>query len=284
MGKQTKRPVKAAGKKPFPPKRHSPASVGQSYDLKVLREQLKPFRLYWFTRLSSTNSHAMILRRRKQLYAPAVILTGHQAKGRGRGSNSWWSGKGSMTATFVLPIEDHLQPHQIPLIAGLATRNAVAELSGLHDIGLKWPNDLLHDGKKLAGLLCERIDQVDLIGIGLNVNVTTSVVPKSLRDRVTSLRTITGQVISLSDVVVAIAWNLRLMLSRNDQPSFGPLLKEYDRHHMLVGRSVRVISQPGEAPLIGKVTGLDSVGRLLVRSAGKSHAVIAGSIEILKSP
>ena len=144
------------------------------YSLKALRTALRPFRLYWFPRLLSSNSHAMVLRKRKSLYAPAVILTGHQVRGRGRGSNSWWSGAGSLTATFVLPIEPHLQAHQIPLIAGLAVRNAVAELSGAHDIGLKWPNDLLHGDRKLAGLLCERIDHVDLIGVGLNVNIAVS--------------------------------------------------------------------------------------------------------------
>jgi len=223
----------------------------------------------------------MVLRKRKSLYAPAVILTGHQVRGRGRGSNSWWSGAGSVTATFVLPIEPHLQAHQIPLIAGLAVRNAVAELSGAHDIGLKWPNDLLHGDRKLAGLLCERIDHVDLIGVGLNVNIVREQLPTNLKDRVTSLRIINGQVIPLNLVVTEIAHSLHKMLSINDRPSFGPLLKEYDRHHCLVGRKVRISTQSGEATLTGKVVGLDSMGRLLLRDAGRVHAIIAGNVEIL---
>lgn len=252
-----------------------------SYDLKPLRLQLKPYRLHWFPRLGSSNSHAMVLRKRGKLFAPAVILAGNQLNGRGRGSNTWWSGKGSLTATFVLPTEEHLQPYQIPLIAGIAVREAVAQLSGVHDIGLKWPNDLLHEGKKLAGLLCERIDHIDLIGVGLNVNVLPIAAPKPLRSYVTSLRAITGQVLPLNEVVVAIAQNLRRMLSRNDQPSYAPLLKEYDRHHVLVGRVIRVIGQSGEPPLIGKVTGLDNLGRLLLRDARKTHTIIAGSVEII---
>jgi BirA family biotin operon repressor/biotin-[acetyl-CoA-carboxylase] ligase len=269
------------------PSRHVPQERGrdahatETFELASLRFKLKPFRLHFFPRIGSTNSHAIVLRKRKELFAPAVILAGRQVKGRGRGSNTWWSGEGSLAATFALPVEDHLQPHQVPLIAGLAVRDAVATICGVQDIGLKWPNDLLHDRRKLAGLLCERLDRIDLIGVGINVNVVTTQVPKALREKVTSLRSITGVDISLSQLVVAIAQNLRQMLSRHDQPSFAPLLKEYDRYHVLVGRTVRVTGIPGEPSIRGRVTGLDDLGRLLLRDAKQKHAVIAGSIEIL---
>src|SRR5205823_5865653 len=157
------------------------------FQLDSLKEQIKPFRLHFFTRLRSTNDHAAYLRKRGKLFAPAIVLTSHQLAGRGRGSNIWWSGPGSLTVTFVLPVHEHRLPHQIPLIAGLAVRNAIAAHSGVDDIQLKWPNDLLHHGRKLAGLLCERLDRVDLIGLGLNVNVNLKDVPRALRPTVTSL-------------------------------------------------------------------------------------------------
>src|SRR5205085_2612111 len=83
--------------------------------------------------------------KRGRLYAPAVVLTGHQIAGRGRGTNTWWSDRGCLTVTFVFPIDDQLQPHQIPLLAGLAIRNAAAELTGDQRFKLKWPNDVLHE-------------------------------------------------------------------------------------------------------------------------------------------
>src|SRR5689334_12502800 len=73
-----------------------------SFDLSRLRSSIKPFRLHFFTRLRSTNDHAATLRKHKKLFAPAIVLTSHQLAGRGRGSNSWWSGDGSLTVTFVL--------------------------------------------------------------------------------------------------------------------------------------------------------------------------------------
>src|SRR5438309_11614840 len=97
-----------------------------SFDLDHIRHQIRPFRLFWFPRLRSTSDHAAELRRRGELFAPAMVLTGHQTAGRGRGANSWWSRPGVLTGTFVFPIHDSLAPHQIPLLAGLAVREAVA--------------------------------------------------------------------------------------------------------------------------------------------------------------
>src|SRR3954468_933711 len=154
------------------------------FDLRRLRASVKPFRLHWFPTLRSTNDHAAELRRRGELYAPAVVLTGRQTAGRGRGAHAWWSGPGCVTVTFVLPIGEEVQPHQIPLVAGLAVRNAAAELCGDDRVQLKWPNDVLYEGRKLAGLLCERVQKADLIGLGLNVNLDPASAPAGLRGRV----------------------------------------------------------------------------------------------------
>src|SRR5205823_5883501 len=172
------------------------------------------------------------------LFAPAIVITPNQIAGRGRGRNTWWSGPGALTVTFILPIDKTRDPHQIPLIAGLAVRNAAAELSGDHSISLKWPNDIVHDGKKLAGLLCERIDRIDLIGIGLNVNIDPASAPKSIRDRLTSLMLIAGKQFDLTDVLLAIARQLQRVASRRQDYPFAALLQEYDRYHWLTGRRV----------------------------------------------
>src|SRR4051794_31332217 len=106
-----------------------------SFDLTRLRAALRPFRLHWFPTLRSTNDHSAALRKRGELYAPAVVLPGGQTAGRGRGSHTWWSGPGCLTVTFVLPAGE-IEPHRIPLLAGLAVRNAAAELAGSGTIRL----------------------------------------------------------------------------------------------------------------------------------------------------
>jgi BirA family biotin operon repressor/biotin-[acetyl-CoA-carboxylase] ligase len=251
-----------------------------AFDLIRLRAGLKPFRLYWFPRLRSTNDHAAALRKRGELFAPAVVLTGRQTSGRGRGGNAWWSGGGVLTVTFALPIEEHLAAYQVPLAAGLAVRNAAAELTGVEAVSLKWPNDILHDNRKLAGLLCERVHHVDLIGVGMNVNVAAREAPSELRARITSLRDITARASDMTDALLAVARHLQRTLSLRKEHPFPAILKEYDRHHALVGRQVRVVNA-NEPAVTGVCQGLDDLGRLVLRSASTTHRVIAGHVEVL---
>lgn len=249
------------------------------FDLSRVRSQIKPFRLAWFARVGSTNDHAALLRRRGELFAPAIVLTGHQLKGRGRNSNTWWSDAGSLTVTFVLPVDEQLSPHQLPLIAGLAVRNAIADVTGDNGIKLKWPNDLLHNNRKLAGLLCERVHKADLIGLGLNVNTVTAP-PPSIQRRVVSLSQITGREMDKTDVLLAILKQLqRMLIRRSDQP-FAGVLREYDRHHALIGRKVTITGMPDEPAIFGTCSGLDSMGRLLVRTRTTLHRIIAGQVEM----
>jgi BirA family biotin operon repressor/biotin-[acetyl-CoA-carboxylase] ligase len=252
-----------------------------SFNLQQLRRGLKPFRLCWFPRLRSTNDHAAVLRKRGQLFAPAIVLTGHQIGGRGRGSNSWWSGQGSLTVTFVLPVDEHLAPHHVPLIAGVAVRNAAVGLAMNDDIQLKWPNDLLYQNRKLAGLLCERLQKADLIGVGLNLNVAESDIPTPLRERVTSLNAILGKPIDPTDALIAIAAQMHRLLSNRDDQSFRAILREYDQHHALLGRRVTVTNSPGEPAITGKCEGLDETGRLLLRDRKTLHRVIAGHVQMV---
>jgi len=253
-----------------------------SFNLAALRTQIKPFRLHWFPRLRSTNDHAAVLRKRGELYAPAMVLTGHQLAGRGRGSHTWWSTSGSITVTFVLPIETHLAPHQVPLLAGLAVRNATAEIAGEQRIALKWPNDVLYDGRKLAGLLCERVHKADLVGLGLNVNLDPRKAPTALRERITSLSTIAGRSLDMTEALITVARHLNVTLLHRDERLFAESLRAYDAHHALIGRRVAVIDNGHGAPTTGKCEGLDSTGRLLLRDRQRTlHRIVAGQVQLV---
>ena len=251
------------------------------FRLAELRKTLRPFRLHWFPTLRSTNDHAAVMRRAGELYAPAVVLTGRQTAGRGRGAHAWWSGQGCLTVTFVLPVDQQLLPHQIPLLAGLAVRNAAAELSGSDGIALKWPNDVLFKGRKLGGLLCERIDKADLVGLGLNVNLDRAAAPRDLRTSIASLAEIRGEPLDMTQALASVASHLHRVWSRGAGHPFGAVLQEYDTHHALIGRRVSVVDN-GERPVSGRCEGLDEMGRLKLREprGGKLHRVVCGHVRV----
>jgi BirA family biotin operon repressor/biotin-[acetyl-CoA-carboxylase] ligase len=249
-------------------------------NLKRLRANVKPFKVHFFSRLRSTNDHAAELRRRGKLFAPAIVLTANQIAGRGRGSNLWWSDAGSLTVTFAFPVEEHLSPHQVPLLAGLAVRDAAAHLCGNETIALKWPNDVVYRGKKLAGVLCERISKIDLIGVGVNVNTNLRKAPPALREQMTSLAAIAAHHIEMTDALIAVATRLHSAMTRRGERLFAETLHRYDAHHALVGKTVSVVEAGSNEPIKGTCAGLDSRGRLILRRRGKSHPVIAGQVRM----
>lgn len=243
-----------------------------------LRATLRPWRLHYRAVLGSTNDHAARLRLAGRLPAPAIVLASRQVRGRGRGANTWHAARGSLTVTFAIPLDERRLPQVLPLAAGVAVRRALVTLCGAGAIRLKWPNDLLHDDLKLAGILCERVHGVDLVGVGVNVNLMPGDLPESLRARVTSLRAIVGRPLPVADVLLGIAREFeRVFLVGDDAPSLSPLLREFARHDALIGRRVQ-IDQAHDEPIAGVAEGIDSSGRLLVRDRSRLHRVVAGTV------
>jgi biotin-(acetyl-CoA carboxylase) ligase len=124
------------------------------------------------------------------------------------------------------------------------------------------------------------VNRVDLIGLGLNVNIDPNKAPPaSLRQRLTSLSSTSGTTHDRTDVLIALAGHLGQMLHRRTAHPFQGLLREYDAHHALVGKNVSVMLAPDLPQVTGRCEGIDDTGRLLVRQRKQSlHRVIAGQI------
>ena len=247
------------------------------FQLRKLTSAVRPFKLHYFDSLPSTNDRAAEMRRSGELFAPAIVLTANQTAGRGRGTNRWFSSSACITVTCVMPVEETLEPHQLPLVAGLAVRNAASELTGREDITMKWPNDVLYHGSKLAGLLCERVSGVDLVGIGLNVNLQPGELPDALQYSATSIAKIAGRSFDLTDVLISVSRHLNVMLLTRQSHTFATFLEQYRQHDSLLGQTL-TITNGDDAPITGTCEGIDADGRLLVRTSKRLHRIIAGSV------
>jgi BirA family biotin operon repressor/biotin-[acetyl-CoA-carboxylase] ligase len=253
-----------------------------AYNVDELGEALRAlrFKLHYFPRLASTNDQAAEMRRAGDLFAPAVVVTGEQVTGRGRGANTWFSNQGVMTATFVFPAEEGKEGLYLPLLSGLAVRHAAAALSGDAGVQLKWPNDIYYGGRKLAGLLCERVSGADLVGVGLNVNLDAREAPAELAGKLTSLMEIAGRPIGMNDALLGVAGQLRRMMERRDEVPVGVLLCEYDEYHLLKGRRV-VVSGAGKESITGVCQGIGPMGSLLVMEGERFHSIYTGHVEVI---
>ncbi len=253
------------------------------YDLSRLEICARPLKLRHARVIASTNDWARQEVESGLIQAPALLIADSQSAGKGRGTNTWWSAIGNMAATFVMSQNPHIPLGLTPLLAGLAVRRALVRLTACTEIGLKWPNDLVVGPRKLAGLLCERLPQVDLIGVGVNVNAGSSQAPTDLRQRILSLSDLTGNVWELTDVVGEICHDMSDMLSLDSEAVARERLQEYSQHHWPTGKSIELIDTDRTPRIAGRCLGIDAQGRLLVKTEEGNQSFLTGTIASVSS-
>ncbi|MGE2713326.1 biotin--[acetyl-CoA-carboxylase] ligase [Mycolicibacterium litorale] len=216
--------------------------------------------------------------------AGAVLITDFQRAGRGRHGRQWTAPPRSQVAMSVGVDAGGVKPDAwgwLPLLTGVAVRDAVAEVSAVQ-AGLKWPNDVLVGDGKLAGILAEVAapQPVVVIGIGLNVSLTPAEAPDP---RATSLAMLGAAHEDRNALVTAILRFLGARISqwRNAGGADDSLVADYRIHSLTLGSEVRAIL-PGDRRLEGTATDIDALGRLTITSGPESVTVAAGDITHLR--
>jgi BirA family biotin operon repressor/biotin-[acetyl-CoA-carboxylase] ligase len=218
----------------------------------------------------------------------SVLVAEEQTAGRGRQGRSWVSPAGSALTFSVL-----LRPERIPaarlgwlpLLAGTATVTAVRALTGL-DARLKWPNDVLIGGRKLAGILAEAADNAIVIGIGINVSAAPDELPFGPGGLPPTSLLAEGVPVARDVLLIEILRSFGQWyrtLSLDPDPQRVGLLAQYVKLSATVNREVRV-ELPGGAVVAGMAVDIDPDGRLLVDSGTGVYAVAAGDVIHVRHP
>ena len=212
-----------------------------------------------------------------------VFTANYQSGGRGRLDHKWHSRRGeNLMMSAVVGVEGLMASHvaTLPIVAGLATADAVC---GLLPAGkramIKWPNDILVGGRKLAGILCERHD--DRVVVGVGVNVLEESFPSDIAERATSLRLEgaalpeNGAVEKLRDAVLAA---FAAILEEWRQSALDSLMGRIAEIDFLRGREIEIAQFDGDpAPVRGVCAGICADGSLEV--AGR--CIWAGEARVL---
>lgn len=264
----------------------------------VLTPSQHPDWLHWLESCPSTNSWA--LSQLSQLPHGAVIFTPQQTAGRGQHGRVWQSPPGTLTASFVLHQIPVVQLPGLSLIAGLAVIVAIAdccpELSPV--LGWKWPNDVLIERKKLAGILCESVtssgktDGSVVIGIGINrqTDFQPEEMPEvevhdALYNRATSLHqwvvTVPDEFFILEKLrFYLLNYASLLSITDNDFQSTNALtnlLPELRKYDALLGQSITI--ELGGNLYSGEACGISDRGHLLLKLAtGEIRPFVSGHI------
>lgn len=224
--------------------------------------------------IDSTNEE---IRRNLALPEGAVVIADQQTHGRGRQGRSWHSepGTGLYLSTLLKP---GLPPENLALVtlmAGVATVSAIQQQATV-PATLKWPNDILLNGKKLAGILCEYIPGTAVIvGIGINLNQVSF--PEDIQSIATSLKLETGNTINRADLVLSLLEKLDREYEIFLQGKKASLIQKWTQQSNMFGKTVTV-HQKGKS-LTGTAMELDPEGRLiLLTSDGEKYMLDSGEV------
>ncbi len=203
-----------------------------------------------------------------------VVLAEIQTQGRGRLSRPWASPPGGIWMSLVLkPQISLVQAFRINMAVSVAASKAIFNLYGL-DAGIKWPNDLLVDERKICGILMEvsaEVDRLDwaVIGLGINANVDVSRFPEEWRS--TSLRQELGREISRVELIQKV---LQEIEGAYEKMGSREVYEEWRRRSITLGRQVHIISL--DSDLRGEVVDLAEDGALLLMTKEGLKRVLAG--------
>ena len=213
-----------------------------------------------------------------------VVVADTQGTGRGRMKRAFFSppGKGIWVSILLRP--DFL-PQEAPkctLMAAVAVAQAM-EKFGLR-AAIKWPNDILHDGRKLVGILTEMSAEMDrvnyiVIGIGINVNIAEEDFPEELRPIATSLMQMKGEPLSRVAFLQELLRELDVLYADVQRAGFAPVLAAWKKYAVTLGQQVRVLG-PGGETFEGTAADIDTEGALLIDTEEGQRRVLAGDVSI----
>jgi BirA family biotin operon repressor/biotin-[acetyl-CoA-carboxylase] ligase len=234
--------------------------------------------------LPSTNDRAKELAEAGAVHGEVVIAES-QTAGRGRRGRTWASPSGRNLYMSVI-LRPQLPPQRAPeltLVASLAACDACRQ-AGV-EAGIKWPNDVLVDGRKVAGILTELSAEPDavhwvVLGIGVNLNSGEDDFPDELRDVATSLAIERGQAVPRALFTAALLSTLEEWLDLHASEGFGPIREAWRARSFTLGREVRVDSDGAE--VTGVAEDIDEVGALLVRTRSGLSRVVAGDVHLVR--
>lgn len=231
--------------------------------------------------IDSTNLRAQVL---AEQGAPegSVVVADSQSAGRGRMGRPWSSpaGVNIYTSIVLRPTLGLSEATQLTFLAAVAVARALEKSCGV-SVNVKWPNDILLNGKKIAGLLNELSGETEgihhvILGIGVNLNMEQDQFPPDLRYPATSVRIETGQRVDRVQFVRTLFSEIETLYNLLLEHGFVPIRLAWEALFDLVGTVVEV--DTGSTPVRGTVAGIAEDGALLLTTGAETTPIYSGDV------
>ena len=215
-----------------------------------------------------------------------IVVAEEQESGKGRLERNFYSprGKGIWFSVILRPNFSPNRAPQFTLVAAVAVAKAMRRFNLKPEI--KWPNDILFDGRKIVGILTEmtcelgRINYV-VVGIGINVNISRDEFPEDIRPVAASLSEMNGEPLSRVKFFRALLEEFDKLYRRVNAVGFEEIFTLWKKYSITLGKNVRVISTVNNGETFtGKAIDLNQDGALIVETAEGLRTVYAGDVSI----
>lgn len=237
-------------------------------------------RIYHFDTINSTNEYAKRLALQGGEEGD-IVISEEQTEGKGRIGKSWFSPKGENIYTSII-LKPNISVDLLPLItimAGVATVLSIEKFSSNISPKIKWPNDILINKKKVAGILTEGFNlgssnQFIILGIGINVNIPIENFPKELKDKATSLFIEKKCKMDKEILLKTLYQEIDIWYNHLKCNNIEKIIEKWENYSCTLGKQVITEKTSGEA------IGLDLTGALLIKDEqGVTKRIISGEIE-----
>jgi BirA family biotin operon repressor/biotin-[acetyl-CoA-carboxylase] ligase len=235
-------------------------------------------KIHRFKSLSSTNDHLIKMAEDGALEW-TVVVADRQTAGRGRRAKDWWSPVGNLHMSILLrPEVSQRQLLRLPVIASLAFLSAMGESGS--SLTVKWPNDILLDGRKMVGILAESRSEGEevlwaAVGFGVNMVRTEDGIPIGLKDRMAFVYEL-DEDLAPGELAVRIALGMKTWSWAIKDEGWDNAREEWSRRALL---NVPYIYRDGERKIEGVPVRLDPTGGLVMETENGEVTVFSGEIE-----
>ena len=239
--------------------------------------------IHCYDEVDSTNTIAKAMAR-KGAPAGTIVVAEQQGTGRGRLERPFFSPacKGIWVSLILRP---HIIPQDAPKFTLLAAV-AVAEAMACFGVAaqIKWPNDILYNGKKMVGILTEMSAEIErvnfvVIGVGINVNIEADDFPPELRELATSMSIVKGEKIPRLKLLQKFLEVMEELVLEVDKNGFREILLRWRKYSITLGEQVKVINLD-KSYFVGLAVDIDADGALLVDTENGRERVLAGDVSI----